>query len=76
MNKPVTTFNVAEYAKALSKLPMRYLTLDYTELKHIVFQEQIIVAHGTYPPMIYKDQKWDEMMISLDHGMVIHDPTI
>lgn len=62
---------VAQYAKALSKLPMRYLCLEYIELKHIVFQGKIIVAHPDYPPMILSDGEWKEMYVNSEHGMLI-----
>lgn len=75
MTTQTTTFTVAQYAKALSKLPMHYLCLEYTDLKHIVFQGQIIVAHGTLPPMIFNKGKWDEMTINTEHGMVMYDPS-
>jgi len=70
----VTTFTVAEYAKAIPKLPMRYLFLEYTDMKHIVFHGKIIVAYENLSPMIFTDGRWEEMTINAQHGMLIHDP--
>lgn len=66
---------IAEYAKALSKLPMNYACLSYDNLRCIQFQGKFIICYETNDPMIFNDGKWEILFtVNSEHGMGIkHD---
>lgn len=55
-------------AKALTKLPEKYLRTPWGELRLASFNGTVIVAHPEYEPLIYKRTGWAKVKIRKPTG--------
>lgn len=50
--------NVAEYTKALQKLPFNYKVLPFDEVRCCIFKSKIILSHPKEKPIIFEQNEW------------------
>jgi hypothetical protein len=62
-------FTMAEYAKALSKLPVHYLCRDAKKVNRIIFRSCIYVCDGEHTPLCYHGGQWHEFIMNTDYGI-------
>lgn len=53
--------NVAEYTKALSKLPINFKVIPHQELCVCEWANLLIATAKHYPPIYYKNGEWQEI---------------
>lgn len=55
--------NLAEYSKALGKLPMIWKVLPFSDVSVTRYEDKLILCHAERTPIYYWKGSWYEMQI-------------